>query len=172
MKKAGAIAATSVVSLLIMAGPCYGHSLAPVFWWLGPFAVVVAVSTFIGCVSLIAIIVGQAVLLQRFVPGTTFIHSLWRAPFIFIVSRVTGALPALLNPDVFMGPCPESAMYIIAVFMFISASATDALLIAILYRRVQPKVERIIPLAIALEGMLCLGLYLTNTALFQLGVIR
>ena len=100
MKKAGAISVASVVMLLIMATPCHAHSLAPVFWWLGPYAVVIAVCSVIGCLPLIAIITGQALMLHRSISDKTFIHSLWRAALMFIVSRVIGALPALLNLDV------------------------------------------------------------------------
>ena len=65
----------------------------------------------------------------------------------------------------FWGPCTDTVVYIIAVLMFISAAATNALLIAALYGRVRPTVGQILWLAFALEGMLCGGLYLTNTAL-------
>ena len=148
------------------------HSLAPVFWWLGPFSrrdcsiyvhrlrVADRNNRWTSCAA----------------PASCSRHDVHSQPVASashlhrVQSYRDTASPT--EPRCVHGTVPRIGDVHNCRTHVHRASATNALLIAILYRRVHPKIERIIPLAIALEGMLCLGLYLTNTALFQLGLIR
>ena len=160
-----------VSGILLIAAPCHAHSLHPVFRGLGPLAPLITISSVVGCLSLIAIIAGQALLLQRFIP-TTLLGSLWRAAAILALSKVAEALPAFINPDVFFGPVSAAEFRLIVVLMAVAAVVANALLIWLLYWRLRPALLRIVWLSLVLECVSCGGLYLTMNALVYLGVIH
>lgn len=157
--------------MLLIATPCYAHSLHPVFWGLGPLAPLMTISSVVGGLPLIAIIAGQALLLHHFVPAP-FLGSLWRAAVIFALSKVAETLPAFINSDVFFGYVPPAKFTLIVILMAVAAVVANAVLIAILYWRLRPKLLRVVWLSLALECISCGGLYLTTNALAWLGVIR
>ena len=97
------VAVTVLVGgILLIATPGYAHSLHPVFWGLGPLAPLITIGSVVGCLPLIAIVAGQALLLRNFVPAP-FLGSLWRAAVIFPISKAADTLPAFINSDVFFG---------------------------------------------------------------------
>jgi hypothetical protein len=157
--------------ILLIATPCYAHSLHPVFWGLGPLAPLVTIGSVVGCLPLIAIVAGQALLLHRFIPAT-YLGSLWRAAVIFALSKVAETLPSFINSDVFFGYVPPAKFTLIVVLMVVAAVAANALLIRLLYWRIRPKMLRVLWLSLALECISCGGLYLTTNALAWLGIIR
>ena len=113
--------------ILLIATPCYAHSLHPVFWGLGPLAPLLMIGSVVGCLPLIAIIAGQALLLHRFIPAT-FLGSLWRAAVIFALSKVAETLPAFINTDVFFGYVPPAKFTLIVVLMVVAAVVANAVL--------------------------------------------
>jgi len=174
MKRTATTGLVSLGAVLAFAAPCFAHSLHPVFWWLGPVAPLMAIGSVVGCVPLLGIIVGQALLLHYFVPGPTFLGAAWRAAVIFVVSKVAETLPVFINPDVLLGPRSDAddVFTAIVILMPVAAVVAIGLLLSLLYRRMQPEMLKIAGLSLALESISLSGLYLTTTTLWWARLVR
>jgi hypothetical protein len=132
-----------------------------------------AIGSVVGCLPLLAIIVGQTLLLHRFIPGAGCFDALWRAAVIFVASKVAETLPVFINPDVGLGPRSDSDVEFVTIVILMPVAAVMAIcfLIGLLYWRRRPAPLRIFWLALGLECVSLGGLYITTTALFWAGIV-
>lgn len=171
-KRVSLTTVVATVVLLVIASPCYAHSVHPIFWVLGPISLLGSLSSVWWFLALAATISINALLLSGVMRVGPFPSSLGRAALILPLSKVAETLPCLIHPDVVVGMGSDTLFMALVVLSVIFGTACTALSVWLLHRRARPTALRVLCLSCELEFATISGLYISTCALIRARLIR